>query len=85
MRSCVCEGTIAYEKGDRVKARKHFDEKKSGEADVYEMVFEKLSGAPIKPVGIGLTVGYIETAEAKALVQEKLATIKANGGFDPAP
>ena len=53
------------------------------EADLYDMVFSKLAAAPVKPTGIALTVGFIETPAAETLVRQKLAAIKAHGGFVP--
>ncbi len=51
------------------------------EADIYAMIFDKLAAAPVKPTGIALAVGFIETDAARTLVQQKLTAIKNNGGF----
>jgi hypothetical protein len=54
------------------------------EEDIYATVFDRLANAPVTPMGIGLTVGFIETEAARTLVQQKLAAIKADG-FVPTP
>lgn len=49
------------------------------EADVYRMIFAKLRAMPVKPVGVGVTTGFIETPEAEAYVRAELEDIAANG------
>lgn len=50
------------------------------EEDIYRMIFKKLSEQPVKPVGIGITTGYIETPGAESYVRSALSNVAA-GGF----
>lgn len=45
------------------------------EADLYRIFFEKVAALPVKPVGIGISAATIRTAEARALVRQKLAEL----------
>ncbi len=49
------------------------------EEDIYRMIFTKLSEQEIKPIGIGLTTGYIETEGAETYVRQALADVAENG------
>ncbi len=51
----------------------------SMEEDIYRMIFTTLAAQPIKPVGVGITTGYIETSGADAYVRSALSGISVNG------
>lgn len=49
------------------------------EEDIYRMIFETLADQPVKPIGIGITTGYIETSGAATYVHDALEDIAENG------